>query len=69
MLPWEKQPMHASLFCSVPEGTGQLSCTCKQLLDFRREMRISDFQLGWLLKGIMKFLGPVADFYPDLRKS
>jgi len=30
MLPWEKKPMHASQFCSVPEGTDQLSCTCKK---------------------------------------
>ena len=33
MMPWEKQPMHASLFFSVLEGTDQLSGTCKRLLD------------------------------------
>lgn len=41
MLPWEKQHMHASLFCSVPEGTGQLSSTCKSLFDCLKEMHIS----------------------------
>lgn len=33
MLPWKKELMHASQFCSIPEGTSQLSCTCKRLLD------------------------------------
>ena len=33
------------------------------------KVRISDYKLGWLPKGINQFLGLAADFYPDFHKS
>lgn len=69
MLPWEKHPMHASLFCSVWKGTSQLSCTCKRLLDCWREMCISGREMGWLPRIFAQFLGWVTDCSPDLHKS
>ena len=45
MFPWEKQPMHANQFFSVPEGTGQLNWTCKRLLNCREKMHISGWEL------------------------
>jgi len=68
MLPWEKQPMLASQFCSVPKGTGQLSCTYKRLLDCWEKMCISGWELGWLARRFEHFLGSGTDYYPYLHK-
>ena len=68
-MPWEKKRMHASLFFSVLEGSGQLSCTCKRLLYWWRKMHISNCKLGWLPKGIVQFLGRATECYLYLQKS
>ena len=60
--------MHASLLCSVQEGTGQLNYTCKRLLDSWEKMCISGWELSWLPRRFAQFLGRTADCYPYLRK-
>ena len=67
MLPWEKQPMHASLFCSVLKETSQLNRTCKRLFDCLKEMRISGWELGWLPRRFAQFLGRAVDCCLDLQ--
>ena len=69
MLPWEKQPMHASLFFSVSKGTDQLSFTCKRLLNCWRKMQIYGWELGWLPRRFAQFLGIAADCCLDFHKS
>ena len=61
MFPWGKKPMHASHFCLVPEGTGQLNWTWKRQLDCWEKMRISGWELGSLPKRFVQFLGRLAD--------
>ena len=60
--------MHARLFQSVPEGTSQLSCTYKRLVNYWEKMCISGWEMGWLVKIFVQFLGKVVDFCPDLHK-
>ena len=60
--------MHASMFSLVLKGTNQLICPCKRLLNYWEKMRISGWELGWLLRGFTQFLGKAADCYPYLRK-
>lgn len=65
MLPWGKHSMHANQFFSVPEGTNQLNCTSKRLLNCWERMCISGRELIWLPSRFVQFLGKADDFYQD----
>lgn len=68
MMPWEKQPMDANQFFSIPKGTGQLNCTCRRFLNCWEKMHIYGRDLDWLRGIFVQFLGILADFCPDLFK-
>ena len=60
--------MYASMFFSVSEEIGQLSCTCKRLLNRREKTHISGWELGWLLRILAQFMAREAECYLDLYK-
>lgn len=62
-LTWGKQPMHASLFFSAPEGTSKLNCTFKRLLNYWYNMHISGWDLVFMLRIFVQFLGRAVGCY------